>query len=115
MSERTISDELSRALARMEVDYAPLGRVERFQEWICEDGWHIRYTTTKVIGGPYDGKFLVQGFKPVGKGSKSGKAETWMEAYSRAFVKRKDAKARGIELYKDHSPKWAEKHSSGGV
>lgn len=107
------SDELNRALARMEVDYAPLGEVERFQEWVCEDGWHIRYTTTKVIGGPYDGKFLVQGFKPVGKGSKSGKAETWVEAYSRAFVKRNAAKARAMKLYGEHSPKWSAKYGRG--
>lgn len=102
-----MSDELARALARMEVDYAPLGRVEHQVYWECEDGWHVSYTSSKVIGGPYDGKFLVQAFRPVGKGSQSGKAESWVESYVRAFTKRKLAKARAEALFFKHSPKRA--------
>lgn len=110
MSERELSEELRRALTRMDDMYAPLGRVEHQQEWICEDDWRIFYTTSKVIGGPYDGKFLVQAFRPVGKGARSGKAETWEEAYSRAFAKRNVAKARAMKIYGEHSPKWAERN-----
>lgn len=115
MSERELSEELRRALTRMDDMYAPLGRVEHFQEWVCEDGWRIRYTTTKVIGGPHDGKFLIQGFRPVGKGARGGKktAESWVEAYSRAFAKRNLAKARALKLYAEHSPEWAARHSNG--
>lgn len=108
-----MSDELARALARMGVDYAPLGRVEGQVYWECEDGWHVSYTTTKVIGGPYDGKYLVQAFRPVGKGSKSGKAESWVESYVQPYAKRKTAKARAIVLYRAHSPKWNAKNSKG--
>lgn len=102
-----MSEALARALARMEIDYAPLGRVAGQVYWECEDGWHVAYTTTKVQGGPYDGKYLVQAFRPVGKGARTGKAETWEQAYARAFVKRKMAKERATELYFKHSPKRA--------
>ena len=115
MSEREVSDELRRVLARMDADYAPLGRVEHQQYWECEDGWHVAYTTSKVIGGQYDGKFLVQAFKPVGKGARSGKAEEFVQVYARPFAKRNVAKARAIDLYKIHSPKWAAKHDRSGT
>jgi hypothetical protein len=115
MNGQDYSAELMRALERMDVDYAPLGRVEHQREWACEDGWYVFYTTSKVIGGSHDGKFLVQAFKPVGKGSRSGKgkAEQWVEAYSRAFVKRQAAKNRALELFAQHSPKWAARHGRG--
>lgn len=117
MSERDMSAELARALDRMDIDYAPLGRVEHQQYWLAEDGWQIAYTTSKVIGGPHDGKFLVQAFRPVGKGARGGrgKAEEWVEAYSRAFTKRKDAKARALKLYGDHSPKWRARQNRGSA
>lgn len=110
MSEQPMSDELRRALTRMDNEYAPLGRVERSQQWRCEDGWIIEYTTTKVIGGPHDGKFLVQVFKPVGKGARKGKAREWVADYARAFSKRNLAKARAVELYRKHSPLWDKKN-----
>jgi hypothetical protein len=100
-----MSEALARALARMEVDYAPLGRVKSQQMWECADGWQIAWTTSKVIGGPYDGKYLVQGFRPVGKGARSGKAETWEQAYARGFAKRGKAKERAVEMYHQHNAK----------
>lgn len=79
-----------------------LGKVERQALWQCKDGWLAGYTTTRVVGGPHDGKFLVMAYKPVGKGARSGKAEEFVMVYERSFVKRKDAKARAMELWEKH-------------
>ena len=101
--------ELEAAIERMG---APLGRA-RQATWLCEDGWYVKYTTSRIAGGPYDGKFLVQTFKPVGKGSRSGrgKAEEWMMSSEHAYAKRKTAKAHAEVLYAKHSPKWAAAHA----
>jgi hypothetical protein len=63
-----MSEALARALARMEVDYAPLGRVKSQQMWECADGWQIAWTTSKVIGGPYDGKYTQWQGRDLGAG-----------------------------------------------
>lgn len=80
-------------------------------EWHCEDGWVVIYTTTRVKGGPHDGKFLCQAFKPTGKGARGGRgaADEWVQTYRREFSTRKAAKARAIALYARHSPRWSDK------
>jgi hypothetical protein len=81
-------------------------------QWLAEDGWLIIYTTSRVEGGPDHGKFLAMAYKPVGKGSRGGKAtaEQWHLVYRRPFTKRKDAKARATALYYQHSPKAKARH-----
>jgi hypothetical protein len=107
-----VSDELTRALRRMVSDYAPDGKYERSQRWLCEDGWVVEYTTTRVVGGPHDGKYVVVEFRPYGKGSRGGRktARQWKRAYWRGFAKRKDARARAETLYWRHSPSRAARH-----
>lgn len=74
--------------------------------WMAEDGWMIRYTTSRVEGGPHHGKFVTQALKPYGTGSRGGrkKAQQWTETYRRAFSTRKAARARAEALYRKHSP-----------
>lgn len=88
------------------------GGYERSQTWLCEDGWLIEYTTTPMVGGPDDGKFVVLAFKPVGKGSRGGAdtATSWQRTYMRAFAKRKTARARAETLFYRHSPERAARH-----
>jgi hypothetical protein len=87
--------------------------VGRSTEWEAEDGWLIGYSTTRVKGGVLDGKFLVTAHRPKGKGSRSGrgKAAYWELHYARAFATRKAAKARALQLYRQHSPRWAARHT----
>jgi hypothetical protein len=73
---------------------------------ICEDGSVVTYTTSRVEGGPHDGKFLAMLYRPRGKGARSGNASEHVRTYIRAFSTRKAAKARAIELY----AKWAARH-----
>lgn len=95
--------ELTAALARM---MPRSGEYERDRSWLCEDGWVVEYTTTRVLNGPYEGKFVVSAFKPIGKGSRGGRdtAQMWQNVYRRGFAKRKSAKARAEELYWKHNP-----------
>ena len=78
----------------------------------AEDGWYLVYTTERVDRGKWAGKFVAMAYKPVGKGARGGraKATSWRRVYARAFSKRKDAKARWLDLYADHSPKWLARH-----
>lgn len=82
---------------------------DRSAEWETEDGWLISYSTQRIVGGAYDGKFLVTAHRPKGKGSRSGrgKATYWELAYARPFATRKAAKARALQMYRQHSPRWA--------
>lgn len=84
----------------------------RSQEWEAEDGWLIGYSTTRIVGGQWDGKFIVTAHKPIGRGSRSGRGKVnhWQISYSRAFATRKAARARAEVLYRQHSPKWAAEH-----
>jgi hypothetical protein len=95
--------ELSRAFREMELERTGSARQAFFPD--CKDGWYVGYTTTRVEGGPaaWRGKFLAMAFKPVGKGSRSGKAEEWKRVYVRAFAKRKTARARAEALYRQHN------------
>lgn len=85
------------------------GGLDRIQEWEAEDGWLISYSTARIKGGPFDGKFVVTAHKPYGKGARGGrgKVERWVLAYTRSFVTRRAAKARALQLYRKHSPKFA--------
>lgn len=85
---------------------AASGGYKRDQQWLCEDGWIILYTTTPMIGGPDDGKFMVVTYKPYGTGARGGRktAHQWARTYQRAFVKRKTARARAEVLYWRHNP-----------
>lgn len=87
------------------------GGYKRSQQWLCEDGWIIEYTTTKVEHGPHDGKYVVMAFKPVGKGARGGRktAQSWQRTYIRGFAKRKSARARAETLYWRHNPTRAAK------
>lgn len=81
--------------------------------WPCEDGWEVRYTTERVDGGPYAGRFAVLLYRVQGPGARTGRytAETeWRLVYERAFSTRKAAKARAVKLYRAHSPKWDARH-----
>lgn len=109
---------LARVARRIEEAMEPILREQHGaapqSQWTAEDGYVVMYTTGRVIGGPHDGKFLTQLFKPMGKGARTGKAQNWVECYRRQFSTRKAAKKRAIELYREHSPKWAEKHPAEG-
>lgn len=75
--------------------------------WNAEDGWLIVYTTERVTGGRWDGRFVTMAYKPEGKGSRSGKASSWRRVYARPFSTRKAAKSRALRIYADHSPRWS--------
>lgn len=94
------SPELQRALGRI------VGREPRCQEWQAEDGWIIVYSTERMGTG----KFEVAAYKPIGRGARSGRARKAAKAYERQFATRKAAKARAIALYRQHSPRWSERH-----
>lgn len=80
------------------------GGYERAQHWNCEDGWYVIYTTTKMKGGPHDGKYAVAAYKPIGKGARTNPTQ-WKRVYLRSFVKRKDARSRALDIWWQHSPK----------
>lgn len=84
----------------------------RQSQWHAEDGWIIVYTTERVDGGPWAGRFVTMAYKPLGKGARSGrgKADRWTRVYARPFTQRKAAKARALALYREHSPRWAARH-----
>lgn len=119
-TERGMSGDefLGRIAATFGEDYAAelLGRMQpdrgaaRQALWPCEDGWIVGYTTERIKGGPHDGKFVVLGYRPVGKGSRSGKADEAVLTYERAFSTRRAARRRADALYRKHSPKWDAKH-----
>lgn len=116
----TESFDLFEALDRSEVGRAILDRIEedarrrdgvaREALWQAEDGWVIAYTTSRVQGGPHDGKFLARALRPGGKGARSGNPEYVKETYRREFASRKSAKKRAVQMFAQHSPRWAEKH-----
>lgn len=82
----------------------------RQRMWTAEDGWLVVYTTEPVDAGRWAGRFVTMAYKPTGKGARTGKAERWMRVYARAFATRKGAKARALDLYREHSPLWAARH-----
>jgi hypothetical protein len=82
------------------------------RQWPAEDGWLIVYTTEKVDRGRWEGKYVTMAYRPYGKGSRSGrgKATQWRRVYARPFSTRKAAKARALDLYAEHSPKYLAKN-----
>jgi hypothetical protein len=86
----------------------------RFAEWQAEDGWQIAYTTTRIDGGQYGGRFVVIAHRPRGENArKDGRnAQWWEHAYSRAFSTRKAARARALALFRQHSPRWAARNTT---
>lgn len=117
--QRTVSPEFLAALNRILSDDWSRARAAagdegtaRFAEWEAEDGWLVSYTTSRVDGGEFSGRFLVIAHRPVGPGARSGRgaAGTWRLAYSRAFATRRAAKARAVALYRQHSPRWDARH-----
>ena len=70
--------------------------------WECRDGWIVGYTTTRIVGGPFDGRFAVMAYKPIGKGARSGNADERVRVYYRGFSTRKAARARAERLYDQH-------------
>lgn len=109
-SERRLGDVLARIEANMP---ARDGRADQAQ-WSCEDGYIVVYTTSRIEGGPHDGKFATMLYTPRGKGSRSGTAVHLHRTYLRAFSTRKAAKQRALQLYYRHSPKAAARHRWNG-
>jgi hypothetical protein len=70
--------------------------------WECGDGWIVGYTTQRITGGPFDGRFAALAYKPVGKGSRTGAAHEHVRVYYRGYSKMKLAKARAEAMYQQH-------------
>jgi hypothetical protein len=100
LNEIDPTGELSRAFAEMENRRVGTARQAM---WQARDGWCIAYTTSRIVGGPYDGRFAVMAYKPVGKGARTGKANEWVRVYYRGFSTRKAARARAERLYDQHT------------
>ena len=104
--EMTFPPELQILMMEMQVEAAkrPEGcGLARHQKWRCRDGWIVGYTTERIEGGRFDGRFAAMAWKPVGKGAKTGKAHEWTRVYYRGFSTRKAARARAEALYHQHS------------
>jgi hypothetical protein len=93
--------ELAEAVSRM--GFTTDGSARQAM-WQARDGWIIAYTTERITGGPFDGKFATMAYKPVGKGARSNPTE-WKRVYWRGFAKRKSARARAEALYERHNAK----------
>lgn len=110
---RTVGERLAEALLEADPAFAdilmPDGSAQQTM-WTAEDGWMVAYTTERVRGGRWHGRFVAMAYKPVGPGSRTGKAEAWRRVYARAFARRKLAKARAMDLYADHSPQYVARH-----
>lgn len=95
--------DVNRRLGQMFDDYLrERDGVARLSYWQCPDGWMIVRTTTRVQGGPHDGKWVVQLMRPHGKGARSGKASEYRETYRRAFSTRKAMSNRADALWRQH-------------
>lgn len=83
---------------------SPDGEVERQRLWQTDTGWIVGYTTTKVMGGPHDGKYATMAYKPLGKGARSGEPENgWERVYFKGAAKRRVAKDRALRLHNQHT------------
>ena len=98
-----LTAQLNQMLADMFPEYAEAVGSARQAMWRARDGWIIGYTTERIRGGPFDGRFATMAYKPVGKGARSGSPEEWVRTYYRGFSKRKLARARAEALYERHS------------
>jgi hypothetical protein len=106
---REISDDLNRALTRMNESYnAHLRERDGTAQqcmWECEDKWIVVYTTTRIRGGNHHGAFAAQLFKPNPK-----RKDEWVQVDRRVCSTRREAKARAVKWYYQHSPKAAKRH-----
>jgi hypothetical protein len=103
-SLKEISAQLSAVLNRMEAERVGTARQSL---WTAEDGWLVGYTTSRIVGGPFNGKFATMVYKPVLPHSGQG----WERVYYVAASTRKLAKSRAIKHYAKHSPKWAKRNA----
>lgn len=102
----SIGDRISRILWETDREnweriYTPDGSA-RTRDWQARDGWLISYSTERARGGPFDGRFVVMLYRPVGKGSRIGKATEWKRTYFRGFATRATAKRRAVALWYQH-------------
>lgn len=108
--EREIGAEIAVHLLTTDYDaWAPILMPDgsaRQTTWNAEDGWIVVYTTERVDRGRWAGRFVTMAYRPEGKGSRTGHAETWRRVYARPFATRRAAKARAIAIYRKHSPRW---------
>ena len=101
---REISAQLSMVLNRMEAERVGTARQSL---WTAEDGWLVGYTTSRIVGGPFDGKFATMVYKPVLPYSGAG----WERVYYVKAATRKLAKSRALRKYAEHSPKWRKRNA----
>jgi hypothetical protein len=110
MSATDLGERVAMRLLELDYDaFAPMFMPDgsaRQRQWPAEDGWIIVYTTERVDRGRWAGKFVTMAYRPEGPGARTGKAERWRRVYARAFASRKAAKARALDLYAEHSPRW---------
>jgi hypothetical protein len=101
MNERDIAREIERRLnadpaIRDLLGYIG-GRQPRYRYWETPDGAMFIYTTETMP----DGKYASAIYRPVGKGSRSGKRNVteWKPVQEVRHTTRKAAKARALRLY----------------
>lgn len=76
----------------------------RHTQWQTEDGWIVGYSTEPIRNShEHDGKFAAVAWKP----NRRKDPDRWTIVYFRAFRRRKDAKARALQMFAKHSPRWA--------
>jgi len=80
------------------------------QEWMTEDKWIVSYTTKRIRAGTMSGLFAVFLYQPRGKGSRSGNPARWERVKVERCDTRREARARALAFYREHSPKWSAKH-----
>lgn len=71
--------------------------------WSCRDGYVVGYTTERIKGGPFDGKFAVLVYKPIGRGARTGKAREWERVVYSKCATRKRARQRAVQQYEKHN------------
>jgi hypothetical protein len=91
--DQRFSDAFNVALSRM------MGREPRYRYFQRSNGPMFFWTVEKAGDGKYHSGVYV----PVGKGSRSGKAQSWKlddDEYARHAL-RKDAKARALRMFRE--------------
>lgn len=86
--------------------FSPEG-LARTADWQAEDDWIVSYTTSRIRAGTMHGLFAVFLYEPQ---REKGKTVAWKRVKVERCDTRREAKARAIRHYAEHSPKWAESH-----
>lgn len=73
-------------------------RVARYRYWETPDGWQFHYTVETLA----DGKYASAVYRPIGKGSRSGKATRLTVSRELHSATRRGAKARAYRMYLQH-------------